>query len=94
VSCVSYTQVTIDVIAVHEERVHRAEDSDNSTISTKKFSVLESKGYNCSRHAHENRWCQRKGFVDVRSITSEGKRKKISSTTSKINVLLKDGLGQ
>ena len=37
--------------------------------SDRKAAVLEKKGYDCSRHAHENRWCKRQGFVDVRILS-------------------------
>jgi hypothetical protein len=64
-------RVTIDIIAFHDERAHA--DAAHISESDAKAAVLEKKGYDCSRHARENRWCKRKGFVDVR--TREKKEK-------------------
>jgi FkbM family methyltransferase len=80
-------KISIDVIAFHDERAHGSGGQHMDSESDKKAAVLEKRGYDCSRHAHENRWCKRKDFVNVRTREKGDKKKK------KLDPMRIDGIG-
>lgn len=80
------SKISIDVIAYHDERAH-VDRNHTENDSNRKAAALEKLGYDCSRHAHENRWCKRKDFVNVRTREKNEKKKK------KLDPMQIDGIG-